>query len=130
MKNKPKMFFGAPPIIHKRAQDLRASSTKAEEALWNLLSNKKFMGLKFRRQHAIALFIVDFYCHSLKLVIELDGSIHDRVDVKERDQFREEQLKNFGLFVVRFSNEIVINRPEEVLTKLSEIVNQLQRQDD
>jgi very-short-patch-repair endonuclease len=130
MKNKPKMFFGATPAIHKRAQDLRASSTKAEEALWNLLSNKKFMGLKFRRQHAIALFIVDFYCHSLKLVIELDGSIHDRVDVKERDQFREEQLKNFGLFVVRFSNEIVINRPEEVLTKLSEIVNELQRQDD
>lgn len=123
------MFFGATPAIHKRAKDLRVESTKAEEALWNLLSNKKFMGLKFRKQHAIALFIVDFYCHSLKLVIEVDGSIHDREDVKERDQFREEQLKNFGLHVVRFSNEIVINRPEEVLTKLSEIVNEIQKQD-
>ena len=71
------MFYGAAPIIHKQARELRKRQTKAEKVLWDFLTNHKLQ-VKFRRQHPIGQFIADFYCHNLKLVIEADGEIHQK----------------------------------------------------
>jgi hypothetical protein len=70
------LFYGASQLIMSRAGELRKKMTPAEIALWKHLKNKQLSGLRFRRQHPIDIFIVDFYCHYLKLVIELDRGIH------------------------------------------------------
>jgi len=86
MKNKTDsrgMIFGASPTIFERARELRADTTNAENALWAVI-RKNQLGVKFRRQHPIAQYIVDFYCHQHKLVIELDGGYHFEADQKQR----------------------------------------------
>lgn len=110
--------YGATPEIFERAQLLRKEMTDAETRLWKKLRNHGFEGLKFRRQHPIGRFIVDFYCHEKRLVIEVDGNIHDLLEVKERDEGREEELKNFGLTVIRFTNDEIEKNIEDVLSKL------------
>src|SRR6185369_13752956 len=69
------MFYGANHAIFQRAQELRSTMTTAEEILWNVLRINNWK-LKFRRQHPVANYVVDFYCHRIRLVIELDGAIH------------------------------------------------------
>jgi len=113
--------YGAKPVIFERAQLLRKQSTEAEEKLWKRLRNRKFEGLKFRRQHPINRFVVDFYCHEKLLVVEVDGGIHNEVEVKERDDGREEELQNFGLTIIRFTNEEVLNEMDKVLGKLKTV---------
>jgi very-short-patch-repair endonuclease len=110
--------YGAKPEIFDRAQQLRKRMTEAEQKLWKMLRNRRFEGLKFRRQHPINRFVVDFYCHQKLLVVEVDGGIHNDADVKEHDEGREEELKNFGLTIVRFTNEEVLNDIYAVLEKL------------
>lgn len=73
------------PTIIRIRQNMRSNATDAERLMWQLLRAKRFMNLKFRRQHVIAPYIVDFYCHELGLVIELDGSQHDTDDAIEYD---------------------------------------------
>lgn len=85
--------------------------------MWNYLKTNEW-GVKFRRQHPIALYVADFYCHKLKLVIEIDGGIHDEEDVKKNDQRRENDLKDFGLTIIRFKNEEVIKNLENVLSTI------------
>ncbi|MDN3204714.1 endonuclease domain-containing protein [Algoriphagus sediminis] len=113
------LFYGASPLIHKRARELRRKLTPAERVLWNLLRKKALEGFKFRRQHPIRNFIADFYCHSNKLVIELDGSIHDEVSQSEYDKGRTEELKELGITVIRFRNEEVFETTEDVLKRIS-----------
>lgn len=72
------MYFGATPQTLKKAKLLRNKMTEAETILWEKLKGKQVHGLRFRRQHPINIYIVDFYCHSQKLVIELDGGIHKK----------------------------------------------------
>ena len=79
---------------------------------------KKFFNLKFRRQHPINQFIVDFYCDQLKLVIELDGDYHDIPEIKERDEEREHMLKEWGLKVIRFKNKEVETDIKSILLKI------------
>jgi len=110
--------FGATPEIFDRAQQFRKEMTGTETKLWQELRNHKFEGLKFRRQHPIGRFIVDFYCHEKRLVVEVDGTIHDLTEVKERDEGREEELKNFGLTIIRFTNGEIEYDIENVLNKL------------
>lgn len=111
-------------MIHERARLLRKKMTNAETLFWKEVSNKKFLGFKFRRQHPIGKFIVDFYCHELKLVIEIDGNIHEFIDSKEYDQGRTYELEEFGLQVLRFQNEEVEKEMEKVLFVLrSKIVS-------
>lgn len=114
--------FGAKPITFDRAQKLRKQITEAEDKLWKRLRNRKFEGLKFRRQHPINRFIVDFYCHEKLLVVEVDGGIHDDPEIIEYDEGREEELRNFGLTIVRFRNEEVLKNMSEVLGKLKELI--------
>lgn len=91
-----------------RARELRKKMTPSEKTLWEYLKNKQLLGLRFRRQHPIDIFIVDFYCHNIKLVIELDGGIHDHPENKEHDKNRTAHLEKFGIKVIRFTNEEVI----------------------
>ena len=109
------MFYGASPEIFHRAKVLRDRLTPAERMLWEYLRKNQVDGYKFRRQHPISYFIVDFYCHAAKLVIEVDGSIHDTVDQREYDIYRTEQLQLLGLHVLRFDNAEVYHCVDEVL---------------
>ena len=111
---------GAKPTIHQNANELRKRLTEAEQKLWALLRNRQLKGKKFRRQHAIAYYIADFYCHESKLVIELDGNFHRRKEEREYDRSRTAVLNEIGITVLRFWNEQVINDPENVLLKISE----------
>ena len=82
------MFKGAPVESFLKAKQLRENMTDAESKLWDFLKNKKLNQLKFRRQHPIGIYIVDFYCHSLSLIIEIDGDYHQNFDQKELDMQR------------------------------------------
>ena len=77
------MFYGANPNIFEKASELRRNMTSAEKLLWAELKNRKIFKSRFRRQHPIDIFIVDFYCHQNKLAIEVDGEIHSEKEVQE-----------------------------------------------
>ncbi|RKG46323.1 MULTISPECIES: endonuclease domain-containing protein [Acinetobacter] len=100
------------------SRQLRSDSTDAENLMWQLLRAKRFMNLKFRRQHVIKLYIVDFYCHEIGLVIELDGSQHGTNDAIEYDAERTKFLEALGLTVVRYWNYDVLGRTDVVLEDL------------
>ena len=114
---KRKMFRGADKLLFEKAGALRSHQTFAEELLWNYLRTKPF-GFKFRRQHPFSNYILDFYCHSLQMAIEVDGSIHEVEAVKENDKERQAQLEAQGLTVLRFSNDAVRVTPEQVILKI------------
>lgn len=103
------MFYGASPQIMDKASTLRNSMTEQESILWEFLCKKKVMGFKFRRQHPIYMFIVDFYCHPLKLVIEVDGGYHLRQEQQEYDDKRTGELESLGIKVIRFINDEIEN---------------------
>ncbi|AVR45493.1 methionine synthase [Christiangramia fulva] len=93
-------------------------STEAERVLWDALSNKKLEGYKFRRQHIVGSYIADFICLKEKLIIEVDGLIHQLPENKKSDEERTEWLKSQEFRVIRFSNEAVLNETEKVLKKI------------
>jgi len=99
------------------ARELRQKQTPAEEIMWALLRNRKLMGLKFRRQHQFGEYIADFYCHEAKLVIELDGKIHEQKIAK--DKKRDAYMQAIGLTVLRFANEDFLSDPEAILNKIA-----------
>jgi imidazole glycerol-phosphate synthase subunit HisF len=111
---KDSMFYGAGPIIFELAKKLRNNVTPTEMILWGNLK-EHFPDLKFRRQHPISIYIADFYCHSQKLIIELDGSIHNLPDVKTNDIVRQKNLGDLGLKIIRFTNKEITNNLEQVL---------------
>ena len=110
------MFYGASPKTFEFAKELRNNLTEAEAFLWARLRNKQ-LGVRFRSQHPIDRFIADFYCHPSKLVVEVDGDIHKKQ--KEYDINREAELDRFGIRVVRFSNEQVLDDIEMVINLIN-----------
>ena len=100
------------------AKTMRHNATDAENLMWQLLRNKRFMNLKFRRQHVIKPYIVDFYCHKIGLVIELDGGQHGTDEGKEYDTERTKFLEALGLKVVRYWNHDVLGRTDVFLESL------------
>ncbi|MBK8618915.1 MAG: endonuclease domain-containing protein [Anaerolineales bacterium] len=106
----------------ERARELRRDMTPAEKILWEELRRNK-LGAHFRRQQVIEGFIVDFYCHSASLVIEVDGSIHNEPDQKEYDIERENVLKEMGLKIIHFWNEEVFKNLPAVLNRIQELLN-------
>ena len=102
----------------KFSRQLRSSSTDAEHLMWQLLRAKRFMNLKFRRQHVIQPYIVDFYCHEIGLVIELDGGQHGTDEAIEYDAERTKFLEALGLTVVRYWNHDVLGNTDVVLEDL------------
>jgi len=112
------MFFGASPIIFQRAAELRKNMTASEKILWSALRRKQIKGKRFRRQHPIDIFVVDFYCHDSRLVIEVDGGIHQEKEQKEYDMGRSIELEKLGLKIIRFTNDQIKNNIAEVLKKI------------
>jgi acetylglutamate kinase len=121
---KENMFYGASHLIFQKAEELRNRMTSAEEILWKHIHVNQWK-LKFRRQHPIWNYVADFYCHGIKLVIELDGGIHQDEEVKKNDGVRENHLKELGLTVLRFNNQEVFNNINLVLTTISTTIDNL-----
>jgi very-short-patch-repair endonuclease len=107
-----------PHYIIDLARRFRKQATSAEEILWTKLRNQRLAGLKFRRQRHIGRYISDFYCAELKLVIELEGKIHEKTEQREYDENRFEQLNALGLRILRIENEEVLNNIEMVIEKI------------
>jgi len=103
-----------------RARELRREQTPAEEALWSLLRDRRLLRLKFRRQVPIGRFIVDFYCHRQKLVIELDGPVHEEPSQIVHDEERDLYLRSIGMTILRFSNQRIFEEPQAVLREIQE----------
>ena len=106
------------PQLLQFAKSMRHAATDAENLLWQRLCAKRFMNLKFRRQHVIKPYIVDFYCHEIGLVIELDGGQHNTEDGRAYDVERTQFLEALGLSVVRYWNSDVLGRVDVVLEDL------------
>jgi len=129
MKNPYKtggMFEGASHLIFENAKQLRKNMTDAETVLWMHLK-KGIDGLKIRRQHPIGIYIADFYCHKVKLIIEVDGSIHEKADIKENDEKREIELNNWGYKLVRFTNDEVLKKTENVISNIAQTIKELNK---
>lgn len=107
----------------EEARELRKNQTTAEEIFWQLVRNRKFLNLKFRRQHQIGSYIVDFYCSEMNLIIEFDGGVHNTDKQKKHDNIRDKYLTSLGNRVLRFRNEELLNNPESVLERISAIVS-------
>lgn len=110
--------YGASEEIVNKARDLRKKMTPAEKIVWEKLRDKRLGGFKFRRQHPIWRFIADFYCHQVKLVIEIDGGIHQDQLIKEYDASRSAELERMGIKVLRYLNEDVFGNTERILCEI------------
>jgi very-short-patch-repair endonuclease len=113
------MFYNAKPHIFEKAKALRSNMTVSELILWERLKGKQILGLRFRPQHPIDIFIADFYCHPLRLVIEVDGGIHLSKDQKEYDLGREGELEYWGIKVIRYTNE-------EIKIDINKVINEIE----
>lgn len=114
----PTLFYGAPSRNFEYARQNRNNPTPAEAALWEKLRANKIKGLKFRRQHPIGVFIVDFYCHQAKLAIEIDGAYHFDENQVEYDQNRTALLQQVGVREIRFANKEVLENIDMVLESI------------
>ncbi len=115
MPNKPKHND---KFLKGYRKDLRNNQTSAETRLWIMIKNKQLEGRKFRRQHSIDNFIVDFYCPSEKLVIELDGQAHYNPVSENKDFERDFVLKKYDISVLRFENKMIFKQPEIVINAI------------
>ena len=104
-------------------KELRNKSTSAEIAFWNLVKNRSLEGRKFRRQLSIGNYIVDFYCPSEKLIVELDGDPHGEYHKISEDIKRDEYLQDLGFTVLRFENRFVFQDPEYILEEINKKFN-------
>jgi cyclase len=111
------MHYGAEPILFEFAKNNRLKPTDAEDFLWKHISGSK-IGVRFKRQHPIAYFIADFYCHKAKLIIEVDGEYHNIPSQHEYDSNRDFELEELGLKIIRFSNEQVLFDIENTIQKI------------
>ena len=111
-----------PKHIHKYLKtdrkENRNNATSAEAKLWSLLSHRKLEGRKFRRQHSINNYIVDFYCPDEKLIIELDGQVHFNPIAQEKDFLRDKDLEEMGFKIVRFENHFVFDDTDWILNTI------------
>ncbi len=108
--------------LAERARQLRKKQTQAEAVLWEVLRDRQFENLKFRREHQVGDYLVDFYCHEHLLVVECDGGIHDTNHQKKHDKKRDAYLRSLGMTVIRFPNDDILNNIEAVLAKLSKFL--------
>ena len=119
------MHFNASPLIFERARILRENATTAELKLWEHLKNKGFLGLKFRFQHPTLKYILDFYCHSIKLCIEIDGDVHNNAAENFYDLDRSNNIQDIGITELRFKNSEVINDIDFVLSRIKAAAQEL-----
>jgi len=111
-KTPPELWEKLKPL----AREMRRAPTPTEDMLWQRLRNRQISGAKFRRQHTIDRFIVDFYCHEARLVIEVDGDMHQYT--QEADTVRQQFLECGGLRVLRFRNDQIVHQLDRVLATI------------
>ncbi|PIQ97889.1 MAG: hypothetical protein COV67_01865 [Nitrospinae bacterium CG11_big_fil_rev_8_21_14_0_20_56_8] len=107
-----------PPDLLEFARNLRKEQTEAEHLLWALLRDRRFLGFKFRRQHPVDPYVLDFYCHEASLGIELDGGQHNEPENEAHDRKRTEFLAQKGIRVLRFWNNEVFSETEGILRSI------------
>jgi very-short-patch-repair endonuclease len=110
-------------LLKPLARQMRKEPTLAEGHLWRYVRDKQIFGYKFRRQHAIDRFIVDFYCPDANLIIEVDGSIHDYT--QKEDALRQAYLESLNLTVVRFTNDEVLHHTNDVVNQIKNLLQKL-----
>jgi very-short-patch-repair endonuclease len=108
------------------ARELRAGATRSEELLWEVLRNRRFEGLKFMRQQPIGSYILDFYCASERLAIEVDGSVHDSDEVTSADVYRQDVIDDLEIQVVRIRAELVERDIDAALEVIRRSLRKLQ----
>lgn len=115
------------PSVRKRSKQLRRAQTPAEKTLWRALKNRQLGGYKFRRQHPIGSYILDFYCAQVKLVIELDGCTHK--NQQEYDNDRTQWLNDHNYEVLRFPNHQIHSNLDQVTTKILQMCQSQEKND-
>lgn len=110
-------FIYNKPEMKERRRDLRNNAQPAERQLWKMLQ-KSQTGRKFRRQHSVKNFVLDFYCPSERLCIELDGASHFTAEGLEYDEWRTAQLSKYDIRVIRFENKLVFEQPSMVVERI------------
>ena len=115
----PKPTHHVHPAILARARELRRPMTPQEARLWQHLRSKQLYGIKFRRQHLLDRFILDFFCYQHQLVIEVDGGHHAQPEQQDYDLARTEWLEGRGLKVIRFTNRDIDTNIEGVLQEIA-----------
>ena len=118
------MFYESSPIIFANAKRLRNEPTASEIIFWGLLK-QHFADYRFKRQHPVSQYIADFYCHKLKLVVEIDGGIHLSKDAIKNDKLRDEFMNSLNLKIIRFTNDEVCKNGEKVVKKLKELIEKI-----
>ncbi len=113
-----------PQVILGHAREMRKNPTDAEQLLWKELRGRKLDNLKFRRQQPMQGYILDFYCEVVRLGVEVDGEIHVKKEQLKYDQQRSEYLEEYGIKIIRFTNDQVINWMKDVLNTIKETANQ------
>jgi very-short-patch-repair endonuclease len=112
------MFLRNDPALKQRRRELRRNQTETEKTLWAYLRNRRFYGMKFFRQYSVGPYILDFYCPTMKLAVELDGGQHNQSENEEYDAARSEYLKAQGIEVTRFWDHEVLLDIQSVLAGL------------
>lgn len=111
-------------LLEKR-KALRNNATQAEKYLWQELKNSQIFNKKFRRQHSVDNYILDFYCPEIRLAIELDGEHHYEEEQKEYDKKRTEYLNEVGIKVIRFRNTDVIFGRDDIVKEIKRVIQNL-----
>ena len=119
------MYYGAKPYLFRLAYNMRMNPTTAEKVLWKQLKRLRKAGYIFRRQHPVDIFIADFYCHNLKLIIEVDGDIHFSPAAQEHDDGRTGELERFGIKIIRFTNEQILKNKEYVINQITNYIDEI-----
>ena len=120
------MHYGASKEIFEFAEKLRKNMTEAEKIVWERVC-KNQLDTRIRRQHPLWKFIADFYCHELKLIIEIDGDIHLSKEHREYDIDREVTLNEFGIEIIRFTNNQVMNETDKVIAAIKKKIDELKQ---
>jgi len=116
------MYYNAKPSVFAKAKELRENMTPAEKMLWERLRCNQ-LGVRFKPQYPIDIFIADFYCHRAKLVIEVDGKIH--ASQVTYDDGRTADLERFGITVIRFRNEEIVDDIDMVIRQIKQTLYEL-----
>ncbi len=109
-----------PKYVVKRAQELRVNMTPTEKLLWDRIKEKQIEGYKFRRQHPVYRYILDFYCAEKNFAIEIDGGVHD--DSKEYDKYRDQLLESLGIKTLRIKDDEVIRNIDTVIEQIKNVL--------
>ena len=119
------MYYGASAKLFDYARQMRHAPTETELLAWGLLTKEMFKDYHFRRQHPIATYIADFYLHSVKLVIEIDGGYHQQKFQKEYDDFRDKDMQALDITVIRLTNQEIHFNQDAVVSRVLKIINKL-----